>query len=185
MKNNKTSLILLFVIILAGIIYLAINKSNSTTNTNQNNTQDNQKAEPTNTKILELLTSDWQNIQKSIGLHPSFHNQEADKSSAWRSPLAVQFIDKNKLIVRTEDDNDTHIVIFSFNNNEFAVLEVFQSTSDFTLANWQNLVNEHGNTNYSVATYSAEVMRNGDLVLFDDLTLIPENVFLKNYWENN
>lgn len=185
MKNNKISLTLLLVIILSGIIYFAFNKSTPTTNTNQNNTQNNQESEPTHAQILELLISDWQNIQKSIDLDPSFHNQESNQVATWRSPLAVQFIDQNKLIVRTEDDNDTHIVVFSFNNNEFTALEVFQSTGDFALTNWQNLVNEHGNTNYPVATYSAEVMRNGDLVLFDDLTLIPENVFLKNYWENN
>lgn len=185
MKNNKTSLIILSVIILSGAIYFALIKANTPKNTNQNNTQNSEQVNYTQAQLIDLLTNDWQNIQKSIGLHPSFHNQEADETSVWRSPLALQFIDNNKLLVRTEDDYNENVIVFGFENNKFTVLEVFQNTSEFTLTNWQNLVNEYGNANYSTTTYSAEVVRGGELVLFDDLTIIPENIFIKNYWENN
>ena len=135
-------------------------------------------------EIIASLKTNWQAIQVSIPFRPAYHNQTEDVKKIWRTPNTVQFIGKNNVLVRFEDDNDVHIAVFNFNNSKFNFLEVFKSQGEFTFSDWQNLVNKYGDSSYSVGTYTTDLIRNKQIVIFPDLTKVSENIFVKKYWEN-
>ena len=135
-------------------------------------------------KILAGLKTDWQTVQTLIPFRPTYHNQAENAAKIWRTPFAVQFIGKNNALVRFEDDNNVHIVLVNSDDGKFNLLETFQNQGEFALSDWQNLISKHGATSYPVSTYTVDLVRNGELVSFQDLTKVPENVFLKNYWQS-
>ena len=135
-------------------------------------------------EIIASLKTNWQSIQASVPFRPAYHNQVEDAKKIWRTPTVVQFIGKNNILVRFEDDNNAHVAVFNFNGSKFSFSEVFKNQSEFTLSDWQNLVNKYGNSSYSVGTYTTDLIRNKQIVSFPDLTKVSENIFVKNYWEN-
>jgi len=134
-------------------------------------------------EILASLKTNWQSTQTLITFRPSYHNQAEDAKKVWRNPSTVQFIGKNSVLVRFEDDNNVHVAVFNFNGSKFSLLEVFKNQSEFTLTDWQNLVKKYGDTSYSLSTYTTGLIRNKQIVSFPDLTKVSENIFVKNYWE--
>ena len=134
-------------------------------------------------EILASLKTNWQSTQALITFRPSYHNQAEDAKKVWRNPSAIQFIGKNNVLVRFEDDNDVHVAVFNFNGSKFNLLEVFKNRGEFTLLDWQSLVNKYGDTSYSVSTYTKDIVRNKQIVIFPDLTKVSENIFVKKYWE--
>ena len=147
----------------------------------QNSNQSNQTF--SESEILASLKTNWQSTQSLITFRPSYHNQAEDVKKVWRNPSAIRFIGKNNVLVRFEDDNNVHVAVFNFNGSKFNLLEVFKNQSEFTLLDWQNLVNKYGDTSYSVSTYTTGLVRNKQIVSFPDLTKVSENIFVKNYWE--
>ena len=147
----------------------------------QNSTQSNQTF--SESEILASLETNWQSTQTLITFRPSYHNQAEDAKKVWRNPSAIQFIGKNNVLVRFEDDNDVHVAVFNFNGSKFNLLEVFKNRGEFTLLDWQSLVNKYGDTSYSVSTYTKDIVRNKQIVIFPDLTKVSENIFVKKYWE--
>ena len=133
-------------------------------------------------EILASLKTNWQSAQALITFRPSYHNQTEDAKKVWRTPTAVQFIGKNNVLVRFEDDNNVHIAVFKFDNGKLNLLEVFKNQSEFTLSDWQNLVNKYGDSSYAVSTYTTGLIRNKEIVSFTDLTKVSENIFIKNYF---
>lgn len=146
-----------------------------------NTTGENPK--PSETEILASLKTNWRTVQLSIPFRPAYHNQAENAGKIWRTPTAVQFIGKNNVLVGFEDDNNAHVAVFNFNGSKFTFSEVFKNQSEFTLSDWQNLVNKYGGSSYSVGTYTTGLIRNKQIVSFPDLTKVPENIFVKNYWE--
>ncbi|MDO8676185.1 MAG: hypothetical protein Q7K16_00800 [Candidatus Azambacteria bacterium] len=134
-------------------------------------------------EIIASLKTNWQSIQASVPFRPAYHNQVEDAKKIWSNPNAVQFIGKNNVLVRFEDDNNAHVAVFNFNGGKFNFSEVFKNQSEFTLSDWQNLVKKYGDTSYSVSTYTGDLVRNKQIVSFPDLTKVSENIFVKNYWE--
>src|SRR3989344_9574219 len=84
-------------------------------------------------EILASLKTNWQSTQALITFRPSYHNQAEDAKKVWRNPSAIQFIGKNNVLVRFEDDNNVHVAVFNFNGSKFNLLEVFKNQSEFTL----------------------------------------------------
>ena len=134
-------------------------------------------------EVIASLKTNWQTVQTSISFRPSFHNQAEDAKKVWRTPSAIQFIGKNNVLVRFEDDNNVHVAVFKFDNGKFSLLEVFKNQAEFSLSDWQNLVNKYGDSSYSVSTYTTGLVRNKQIVSFTELTKVSENIFVKNYWE--
>ena len=135
-------------------------------------------------EVIASLKTNWQAVQASIPFRPAYHNQAEDAKKIWRTPTAVQFIGKNNILVRFEDDNNAHVAVFNFNGSKFNSSEVFKNQSEFTLSDWQNLINKYGDSSYSVGTYTTGLIRNKQVVSFPDLTKVSENIFVKNYWGN-
>jgi len=135
-------------------------------------------------EILTSLKTNWQTIQTLIPFRPAYHNQIENAKKIWRTPDTAQFIEKNNVLVRFGDDNNVHVAVFNFNGSKFNLLEVFKNQAEFTLFDWQNLVHKYGSSSYSVSTYTVDLVRNGQIVSFQDLTKVSENVFIKNYWES-
>lgn len=145
------------------------------------------KSEPAIFSELEILTNlkaNWQSIQTLIPFRPAYHNQIEDAKKIWRSPKTVQFIGRNSVLVRFEDDDQVHVAVFKFDDSKFDLLEVFKNQGEFILSEWQNLVKKYGNIDYLVSTYTTDLVRNKQIVSFQDLTKVPENIFIRNYWEN-
>lgn len=131
-------------------------------------------------EIIASLKTNWQTVQASIPFRPAYHNQAEDAKKIWRTPTAVQFIGKNNVLVRFEDDDNAHVTVFNFNGSKFTFSEIFKNQNEFTLSDWQNLVNKYGDSSYSVGTYTTGLIRNKQIVSFPDLTKVSENIFVKN-----
>ncbi|OGI57513.1 hypothetical protein A3B85_03010 [Candidatus Nomurabacteria bacterium RIFCSPHIGHO2_02_FULL_37_13] len=127
-------------------------------------------------KIIESLKTNWQSIQALIPFRPGHPG-----TVAWLSPYSVQFIGKNNLLVGFEDGYNPGVAVLNFNNDQFKILETFKNQAVFTFSDWQSLINKYGNSSYPVSTYTVSLLRNKQIVSFQDLINVPENIFLKNY----
>ena len=174
-------LVIVIVLLVGAVGYFAfIKKSEPVSETNNTaSTQTDAESE-----VLAKLKIDWQSAQTLIPFRPSYHNQAEDAKGVWRSPNAAQFIGENNILVRFEDDNNTHVAVFGFGDNGFSLLEIFKNQGEFTLSGWQNLVSKHGDASYSVSTYTTGLVKDGQIVGFPELTKVSENIFVENYWEN-
>lgn len=196
MKNNKgfapiaIVLIIIAVLVVGGIVYYVGTKNNSIPqNTQENNYQpQTQNTIPntnpssanktfSETEIIASLKTNWQSIQSLIPFRPGHPS-----TLAWLSPDSVQFVGKNNLFVRFEDGYNPGIAVLNFDGSKFKILETFKNQGDFTLSDWQNLVKKYGDSSYPVSTYTISLLRNKEIVSFQDLTKVSENVFLKNYY---
>lgn len=133
------------------------------------------------TEILVSLKTNWQTIQSFIPFRPIYHNQIENAKKKWRIPIGVQFIGKNNILVSFEDDNNSNITIFHFNSNKFSLIETFKHQSRFSFLDWKNIVNKYGDSSYLVSTYTMGLVRNRQIVSFQDLTKVPENIFVIGY----
>jgi hypothetical protein len=139
-------------------------------------------------EVLANLKADWQSVQASITFRPSYHNQTENAGKIWRYPTAVQFIGNNNILVRFEDDNNAHAAVFNFNGKGFKLLALFRNQAEFTLSDWQEIVNKYGDSHYvngdpayTISTYATDLVRNGKIVTFPSLTSVSENIFVKAY----
>ena len=172
-KGFVNIVLIVLVVILAGAVgYFVLRKPTPTV----------QVSMPTESEILVSLKTNWQTVQALIPFRPVYHNQAENEAKIWRTPTAAQFLGKNDVVVRFEDDNNVHVAVFNFDGGKFSLLETFQNQGEFASSDWQNLINKYGAASYSPSTYAKDLMRNGELVSFQDLTRVTENVFLKNYW---
>lgn len=135
--------------------------------------------------LVSLIQTQWSSTQEKFSIRPTFHNQQLNEEGIWRGPTALQVIGEKNILARFEDDNNVHIVVLGFENGSFKILELFENQSDFVSSDWQRVMSEYGDSSYSVRTYTIDVVRNGEIVSFGKLTLVPENIFVRNYWENN
>jgi hypothetical protein len=136
-----------------------------------------------NTEKLSYIKYNWQSIQEFIDFRPSYHNQNENSKGVWRKPNAVQFIGSENVLVRFEDDNNVSVAVLNFKEDKVVVLEVFKNQGDFTLSDWQKILNKYGEKSYLIETYTTSLIRNNQIVNFTDLTKVSENIFTKNYWE--
>ena len=189
-KGFANIILVVVVVILVGVVgyFVFVKKSEpitqQPTSTPTSNTQTPTPVNKTlsESEIIARLKTDWQSVQVLIPFRPVYHNQAENAAKIWRTPSAVQFIGKNNVLVRFEDDNNVHVAVF--NGSKFNLSEVFKNQGEFTLSDWQNLVKKYGDSSYSVGTYTTSLIRNKQIVSFPDLTKVSENIFVKNYWEN-
>ena len=85
------------------------------------------------------------------------------------------------MLVGFEDGYNPGVAVLNFNNDQFKILETFKNQAVFTFSDWQSLINKYGNSSYPVSTYTVSLLRNKQIVSFQDLINVPENIFLKNY----
>src|SRR3989344_9427891 len=138
--------------------------------------------------FLAYLIKSWPTVQQSLAIRLIYQlDRQPDRqgvltSPAWGLPTAVQFIGQGVALIRIEDDTDVHTVVLRLIGDRFTVAEIFKSTGSFTAAAWQTLVTKYGADTYTITTYATSLIRDGKVVAFDRLTLVPENVFDQNYW---
>ena len=179
MKTNNGFVvpILLGIIILllvGGGVYIYKNQKAEAPDVVDAGTQNNVITE---TEILASLKTNWQIIQTSISFRPTHPG-----TTAWLSPYSVQFIGNNNLFVSFEDGYSVGMAVLNFTNGQFKILETFKNQGEFPLVDWQNLVKKYGDASYSISTYTVSLMRNNEIVSFQELTKVPENVFVKDYF---
>lgn len=126
------------------------------------------------TEIINSLKTNWQTLQASFANRP-----EHPGTVSWLGPYTVQFIGKNNLLVGYEDGYVASMNILSYKNGEFKTLETFNNRGLFTLSEWQDLVKKYGDSTYPVSSYSINAIRNNEIISFEKLTKVPENVFVK------
>lgn len=170
----KMILIGAMIIFVAGVGYFAFVRQTPLIIEGPNPTQ-TQRSE---SEIISNLKTNWPSIEALIPFRP-----EHPGTTAWGWPGSVQFIGKNNLIVRFEDGYNPGIAVLNFDNNKFTILETFKNQAEFTLSDWQNLVEKYGDSSYPTGTYTIDLVRNKQIVSFQELTKVPENIFVKNYWE--
>ena len=133
-------------------------------------------------ELLAYFETSWPNVESGLSIRPSYH--DSAKTKVWGLPTAVQFIGNGILLARVEDDNDVHVVIFRLNGDHFTVAEVIPSTGSLPSLAWQALVTKYGADTYPITTYTLDLVREGRIVSFPRLTLVPENVFDLNYFNS-
>lgn len=183
---NKVILVGIAILLIAGGYYIFTRNFQPTDSYQEPTLEERLTLE---TQILTSLKSKWPAIQTSIPFRPSFHNQAEDAAKIWRIPSAVQFLGRpvkfigtDNILVRVEDDNNVHTIVFKW-NGALNLEEVLKNQGEFTLSDWKVLAVKYGDPSYQISTYTIDVVRDGKIILFPDLTKVPENIFMKNYWE--
>lgn len=178
MKKTSANIILVVVIIalLAVVEYSTLAKKSVPVSQELNSAQ-MQNSEST---VIASLKNNWQSVQALIPFRPSYHNQEENKKGIWQSPFIVQFIGKNNILLEIEDDDNPHVIILHFDGDKFNLLGFFKNQYDFALPDYKDLVNKYGDSSYNTSTYTVCIVRNGKIISFQDLTKVPENIFVKN-----
>ncbi len=143
------------------------------------------KSSISESEILSKLNADWTSAQALVPIRPTYHNQAENETKVWRNPNSIQFIGNNHFLIEIEDDNNAYVVVLSFDGDKFSLSELFQNQSNFSQDDWQGLVSKYGDSKYPVDTYTKELIRNKEIVSFDSITKVPENVFLKEYYNSN
>lgn len=181
-------LVILALLVLAGSVWYVYLQSSPTKEPSPAQTQNQTPVPvtktPSESEIFASLKSNWQSIQTIIPFRPVYYNQKESAKKIWRAPSSVQFIGRNNVLVRFEDDNNVHIALLNFGGSDFNLLETFKNQSEFTSSDWQRLVNKYGAASYSVSTYTTDLTRNGQIISFQDLTKVQENIFVANYWQD-
>lgn len=180
MKNNQrgaVNIVLVVLVVVVALGYFAFR--------NGSNIPDKVEGTAPETELLSRLINDWSSVQALIPIRPNHHNQIENEKKIWRSPSAVQFLKTNNILVRLEDDNDVHAAVFSFTNNKFDLVEFFKSQGEFSEADWQKLVDKYSEFSYKITTYARDLVRNKEIVSFDNLTYVPENIFVQGYYNTS
>lgn len=133
-------------------------------------------------EVIASLKTNWRAVQDLIPFQPGVYYQSGVPVSSWWFS-DVQFIGENTILVGFTDDNNPHVAVLKFDNGKFSLLKVFENQGDFFLPDWQNLVDQYGDNSYPVSTYTRGLLRNKQIVSFDELTKVPENIFVQKYWE--
>lgn len=179
MKTNNGFVVpvllgIIVLLLVGGIVYVYKNEKAEAPVVVDTNIENNVISEP---EILVSLKTNWQTIQAFISFRPNHPG-----TTAWLSPYSVQFIGNNNLLVNFEDGYNPGIAVLNFTDNQFKILETFKDKGEFTLVEWQNLVKKYGDASYPVSTYTVSLLRNNEIVSFQDLTKVPENIFVKDYF---
>ena len=169
MNKNYINLILIIIIVIifGTTIYIAWNKNSSVSFPES--------------EVIAVLKANWQSIQTLIPFRPSYANKVENQKAVWQSPYIVQFIGKGNILTEVEDDYKTNVIIFHFNGNKFTLLQSFKNQWNFTLSDYNNLVSQYGDVSYNASTYTIGLVRDKKTIMFQDLTKVPENIFVKGY----
>jgi hypothetical protein len=181
MNSKNTALILGLVVVIIGLGFW-LYQPKSQENGSENPIISDAPTTFTESEILASLNSDWEMTQELFVFRPTYHNQAENAENIWRNPGVVQFIGMDNILVRFEDDNNVHVAVLKYNGSKFELLEAFENQGEFERVDWQNLVNKHGDSDSAISTYATQLVRNGEIVSYETLTKIPENIFIKNYW---
>ena len=127
-------------------------------------------------RIVSNLISGWDEFQKTISPRPEYFDGNAE--DRWNEPDAVQFIGNDAMFVRIQDDSHQHTVIVGYGDGRFTMRDVIEGAGVFDPGQWQDVFREYGNENFRIRTYAREVVRDGQIVAFDMLTEVLENVFV-------
>ena len=179
-KNFANAVVVIgIIVILLGVVeYFTLVRRPSPVSSPELNVTTVQYSEP---GTIANLKVDWQSVQALIPFRPVYNNSAQNVAGIWQTPYIVQFIGKGNIILEIEDDNNPYVVILHSDQSQFTLLESFKNQHNFTLSDYQNLLNKYGDSSYSVSTYSIGIMRNGQFVSFQDLTKVSDNLFLKGY----
>lgn len=131
---------------------------------------------------LDTIKASWEVFEPTISLRPSYSDPAAEP--VWRFPSAVQLIGGNRFLVRLEDDTAVHIMLVKFQDEVFTEMYIYENQPAFSIDEWSDITTQYGDPTERMETYALEVMRDGELVIFDELTQVSEseNVFLeRNY----
>ena len=181
MKNDQkgiANVILIgavFLLIAVGGYFVVTQKSEPITEEIVNN-----QTQYSELEIIPNLKSNWQAIQALVPFRPGHPG-----TLAWSNPDAVQFFGNDNLLIRFEDGYMSVTAVLNFSNDQFKILETFKNHGEFTFSDWQSLVKKYSDSSYPVSTYTIGLVRNKEILSFPELTKVPENVFVKNYWETS
>lgn len=129
-------------------------------------------------EIIDKLKTNWHSIQGAIPFRPGH-----PLTTAW-GLFSFQLLPGGILLVEFEDGYNPGIAVLrlDFVSDQFKILETFQNQGDFTLSEWQNLLKKYGDSSYTVSTYTMDLVRNKEIVSYQDFTKVPENIFVKDYF---
>ncbi len=122
-------------------------------------------------ELIANLKTNWAVVQTSIGFRPTYHNQVENSKKVWRTPVTIDSIGKNSLVVRFEDDNNSHVGIFNFDGSAFKLLKVYKNQGEFTESEWQEIMNAYGTPSY--VSLVTEVMPTGTPFKQGEGAMIP------------
>ena len=166
--------VVVLVLAIAGMWYLVKQPVKETGPREQENIVNNNSN--SEQSIITSLKANWQSIQANIPFRPTHPG-----TIAWGGLYTVQFIGENVLIVSFEDGYNPGIAVLNFKDGKFNILETFKNQADFEFSDWENLVKKYGESSYPISTYTLSVLRGKEIVSFQTLTKVPENVFLRMF----
>lgn len=123
-------------------------------------------------QILNSLAKNWPEFSKNFPVRPVLGATE------W-GYTGVQFIGHDTFFAQFEDGHVGHIALIKYDNNPLKLIELFPSKLTFFSNEYQTLINKYSTKDYKISTYTISIYRDGKIISFGKLTLVPENIFIK------
>lgn len=170
--------LVVMIVLLVGVVgYFAFKKSSPSPTTEVSNSGQNEtptqtsSPTPSEDKIISDLHTSWVTTQSKF-------SSKAGEST-YNQPSKVQFISKDTLLVYYDDGLVDHISVVQYKNGIFTELKNVGVMSTMSMSEWRALVKTYGDQNFSASSYTTSILRNGQLVNYQTLTKVSENVFVR------
>ncbi len=132
--------------------------------------------------VINELIKNWPTLEKTISPRPVLG------ATAWSLDI-IQFINDNIILVGFEDGHIalTGVIESNYTDKEinFKLKEVIKELS-FVKADYDKILttlNPKPTSQSQIQTYTKSISRNGQILNFEDWTLVPENPFIKTEWQ--
>lgn len=126
------------------------------------------KSSASEIETISDIDANWSSIESTIDVRPGHPG-----TTVWPKPIYYRFLGDEKVLVGFEDGYNPAAAILEV-NAPHTVLASFAVNISYAGDSWQEWKQQNPNLNYEGETYQGSVFRNGQVVYFDDWTLVPE-----------
>ncbi|MEK9181174.1 MAG: hypothetical protein AAB871_02995 [Patescibacteria group bacterium] len=170
-KNHKSLIIGLVVIVLllsAAMVYL-LTKLPTIAPTNINSQFP--AASDEKESALSALKDHWAEFSNTFTVKPVLGATE------W-GYTGVQFISNDTFFIQFEDGHVGHIAVVKYQNDSLKLLDLLKDKSTLDSQEYDSFLKQYGDPSYKVSNYTISIFRNGEILSFDTLTPVRENIIL-------
>ncbi len=129
--------------------------------------------------ILAALEKDWPEFSKTFAVKPVLG------STQWRI-TGVQFMADDTFFVQFEDGHIGNLAILKYDQGKLVLVELFVNKLIYEdYLEYKALLDKYGDGNYEPKSFTTSILRNGEIVWFDGLTLVPVNILLDSIQDSS
>lgn len=134
--------------------------------------QESAENENSQATALSALENDWGQFSAGLDIQPTMG------ATAWYY-TGVQFIFDDTFFVQFEDGHIGNIALVKYQDGGLQLLKLFENQYTLSDQEYSELLRQYGHQSYYVTSYTISIFRDGEILSFDELTKVPENIILE------